>query len=339
MTTLIQEASKFKNIYEQSFDLSKLLDEIKNSTYKRLRALSSGSQDLVMKPNNERENNVLLGFFDCSYHPDMNLEALKYEKLIPNILLPEFNVSLVNAIKVVDGTKGLVDQEVVAVFPENFYNHKVLETDSIFYFADKFAKRHIKHTRKGIKLFEVESFFNPIMNLSQEELEQLATNWFHIHEHFHREGYLPLPTFLKEKNHRVTAGIEELRVDLETINYLIRKSQNKNDDYYKTMLFVLSERLIGYPFFRDMEKNFDAFSSFVFMQSFIKNNTLELSLGKLLFQIEKILIFINSTEKETLERFRTASERKSFLVLKYKEVLAKTTQAKELFIKNKRKLS
>src|SRR5690606_6845943 len=148
-------------------------------------------------------------------------------------------------------------------------------------FTNKFAKRHMHYTRKFIQEKLITKLFAPLQSLPQEELEVLVSNWVHLHEESHRRGLMPIPRYLFEKSSRYSACLEELRADISAMITCLDKTQEE-DVYFKTYLFILSERLLGYPLFRDLKKDFDAYSSCIFLHELIMSGNGEISEGKLI---------------------------------------------------------
>ncbi len=266
----------------------------------------------------DRENKFLGGRFKCSYQPSLSLELSEIEDVGPSLSFENKSLKYLRTVRIKQGTEGIKDPDVVAIFPENFENHIVRDDDVIFYFVDKFANRHMCHTREIIKRYVVSSQFDAIKFISEDSLGSIVSNWVVLHEKNHRQGPLPIPDSLKEKSNRMTAAVEELRVDLLSMKECLNKSKNRKDEYRKTFEFILSERLLGYPFFRDVDLNFDAISSCILYshlleQHLLKFSDLEIKLDEnLLPGIESLLrkIEIYEIESESIVDF---DDRKKYM--------------------------
>ena len=97
-----------------------------------------------------------------------------------------------------------------------------------------------------------------------------------------------------EKSNSFTAAIEELRVDVKSINTLINRKKSNSCDAYLTALYVLGERLLSYPLFR-VHSNFDCISSVFFWKflnerGFLNSESLEDGLKEIEIFIENLEI-------------------------------------------------
>lgn len=261
----------------------------------------------------------LIGVFDCPYHPYLMLEYSKIKDVSPTIeIVTTFDN--IRCVRQIESTLGLANDQVVAVFPENFRSITASEEHPVFYFVDKFARRHIKYTRPLLKKFQFEALFRPLNSLSDLKISELIANWVNIHEASHRTGLMPIPKFLFEKSNRFTAGLEELRADLNTISKCLKKSTDKSSDEYLTGLYVIAERLLAYPLFRE-KNNFDAISSVIMWKFMNEQNafTENSNILKLLESIESLIKFITQLELESINQ-KTAALRKEklkSLILEY----------------------
>src|SRR5690606_25598103 len=103
----------------------------------------------------------------------------------------------------------------VAIFPENFLHAGEIPTEArSFYFIDKFVRRCKEKTIPFVRSKTTLRSLTLLKTATDEQIEEAASLWVYLHEHFHRQGVLPLPKALKLKSSRSTAGLEELRVDL-----------------------------------------------------------------------------------------------------------------------------
>lgn len=278
--------------------------------------------DHIEKEINEKEGNTLYlnnyldstsdsvsGFFKCSYYPQLSIECSFFNELSPTIkILNRFHN--IRCVRQTFATKGIAHEQIVAIFPENF-NNVVAETDyPVFYFANKFSKRHLTYTRPFLKKSKFKSIFLPILSLPLGKIEDLITNWVNMHEISHRMGLMPIPRYLFEKSNSFTAALEELRADVKTINTLLLKNKSCNSDDYLTALFVLSERLCSYPLFR-ISSNFDCISSvffwkFLVERGFFANDLVQdglMELESFIEGFEKIAL-LESTAIQRKEKLR-----------------------------------
>jgi hypothetical protein len=112
---------------------------------------------------------------------------------------------------------------------------------------------------------------------------------------------MPIPQYLFEKSNRYTAALEELRVDLNTILKCLSRSENQKTDEHLTGLYVLAERLLAYPLFRD-KTNFDAVSSIIMWKFMNVDNVFakDVSILRMIESIERLIGFISRIENEAL---------------------------------------
>ncbi|MDH4468001.1 MAG: hypothetical protein QE271_08085 [Bacteriovoracaceae bacterium] len=254
----------------------------------------------------------ILGIFDCNYHPYLSLEYAKVEKVTPSVHIQD-SFTEIKCVRQLLATDGLLNEQVVAIFPENFKSVVPANEHPVFYFVDKFAKRHLKYTRPFIKKLMSCKVFDGLLDLREAKLCKLITNWVNFHERSHRTGPMPLPQFIKEKSNKYTAALEELRADLITIEFCFKNSKHKEDDYFLTGLYVLAERLCAYPLFRS-QSNFDCISS-IFFWKFLKNKNQNFTIEINLFQksITEIISLIHDFETEA-SKHEEESVRKITLV-------------------------
>lgn len=256
--------------------------------------------------------NLVIGKFDCPYNPNLSFEAAEYENILPSIQISNHGrmKSLVRCAHITNATTGLNDPNVVALFPENFYKHKVKNEDLIYYFSNRFCQRHRNISQKLVKQFDIK-LLSPLLELTDKKIEVLISNWVYLHEYFHRLGQLPIPEYLYEKSGRLTAGVEELRVDLHTMKYCLDHSNDENDDYFLTFLFVFSERILSYPIHRNLD-SFDSLSSIISSHELevIKNQTIQINDNRykeIHSLIEKITRWEKKAFKEAAKQLRRKS--------------------------------
>lgn len=325
--------SEFREVRSKFLKENSNLNEMINASNPLLssfkRDLVDGGAEHTFKTLKEQNNRALIGLFECPYHPNLLFEAANFDEILPTIKIPQCTNDVVKSIRLLGGTEGISSEDVVAIFPENFKNHRVKSENAIFYFADKFANRHLKYTKKFITEFSFSDYFKSLSSIKREELEFLATNWFYLHEYFHRTGSMPLPEYLYEKSNKYTASVEELRVDLLSIQYLCDKKDSASN---LTKQFILAERLVGYPSFRDIDTNFDAFSSSIFMKELLDNKKFSGAIDdEILCEVVKsLLVKIENIEKTVL-LVNNAKHRKVILVEKFKEMYESSHEATQLF--------
>lgn len=267
----------------------------------------------------ESRGESLLGIFDCPYHPYLMLEYTKISDVFPTIEI-EAKFNNIRCVKQIESSSGLANDQVVAIFPENFRSVTASEEKPVFYFVDKFARRHLKYTRPVLQRFKFAKLFHHLNSLTDQKIGELIANWVNIHESSHRTGIMPIPKFLHEKSNRYTAALEELRADLNTINKCLMKSSDEESDEYLTGIYVLAERLLAYPLFRH-KTNFDAVSS-VIMWKFLNEHKVfsnEPSILKFKESIQSLIGFISKLEIESLDQ-KTSELRKiklRYLIVNY----------------------
>ena len=138
---------------------------------------------------------------------------------------------------------------------------------------------------------------------------------------------------------RYTRDIEDLRCDLLSIIYCLKEgSQNATD----TALFVLSERLISYPFHRNMDDEVGAFSSCIYLQCLIDEGVVDdkaqfkhIDCVSLLKATEKLSLKIREAEERIAKEPSAASRRKTYISWA-KDIVGGASQAKDIFINIKK---
>lgn len=311
MSAMVVEKLNLARSYFEQGDLSSTLDEISHVKVLDLSLLKEEIQKQTgnlrfLEENHNIKSQHLVGIFDCPYHPYLSLEYSHIEDVLPSMKIYGAFENI-RCVRSLNSTPGLSHEQVVAIFPENFRSIQAQAVHPVYYFVDKFAYRHKKFTRPLLENFLYKDFFSPLVQLQDHELERLISNWVNLHEVSHRTGAMPLPEFLLEKSNRYTAAFEELRADLKTIVYAISVQE------FMTALYVLGERLLAYPLFRD-PFNFDAISS-VIMWKFLKEDgvfTRELNLEAMSTVLKKLLFFMETMERESLA-YETYEERKACL--------------------------
>lgn len=204
------------------------------------------------------ETDMILSFFSVSYFPSLSFDACWFERILePKYLLNTMR-SPVAAIKTIAATTGFQDRTVVALFPENHIDHVQDSDDRIFYFIDKFINRYYKITHKLLNIVH-----SPLKSILLEcdtaQIESLAVHWVWLHEHFHRQGPMPIPKYLHYKSIKPLAGLEELRVDLASIDYCMKSMPEPFN--LQCAVFILFERLLRYAIEGQGKPNYDAIAS------------------------------------------------------------------------------
>lgn len=272
----------------KSFDCTLLMEEIK------------GYSGNVAFLENEERSEHLLGIFECPYHPCLRMEYSRIEDVYPTIV-PKAKFDNIRCVIQHESTYGIANEQVVALFPENFKSVNVLARHPVFYFVNKFSQRHIKYTRPILEGILFESIFQPLIHLSQNRINQIVSNWVIMHEESHRTGNMPLPVFLEEKSNQYTAAFEELRADLLTIKSCFNSFTDESSDTYLTGLYVLAERLLAYPLFRE-KSNFDTISSVLLWRFFYRkeNSLAKIKISTIKENIEELLFMMSDIETEVL---------------------------------------
>ncbi len=286
--------------YQNAIDAINLVGE--EDLHLLISEIQNGDGNLIyLSTHTQSGNKKIFGVFSCTYHPDLKLEYSNIEDVAPTIKLDK-SFKNIRTVRQLESTLGILNEQVVAIFPENFRSVRPEPNHPVFFFVNKFSKRHLRYTRPFLERFMFSEFFKPLVNLPEWRIDQLVANWVNFHEASHRLGPMPIPDYLFEKSNSFTAGIEELRADLNTINTCFNMSHDEKSEEYLTGLYVLSERLLAYPIFRD-QKNFDAISSLIFWKFLNEKKTFNgpLNVKKILLSINELLQMITQMEKKSLE--------------------------------------
>ncbi|AEF47387.1 hypothetical protein SerAS12_4294 [Serratia sp. AS12] len=264
--------------------LSKYRDNIHINTLLRNCANRSFSCGNLLDLTCFSDPEFIVGFFSVPYNPDAFLEAMRV-KIIP---LPKVVTDLVPISDAVPAviescTEGFLNPLAVAVFAENYRDAEVKEHHQAYYLIDKFVARFKGYTRKAIDAFWSPTAFADIIDADDPLLINASAIWVHLHEHYHRRGYLPLPEHLKAKSSRNGAGAEELRVDILTLLTLLRLSSPVAELRAATQ-YILAERLIRYPLQASAQDNYDARSSVALFQYLQRHGIIASNGGKFYFR-------------------------------------------------------
>ncbi|MFY7994330.1 MAG: hypothetical protein ACOVP4_13615 [Bacteriovoracaceae bacterium] len=256
----------------------------------------------------QKKTNIIFGNFSCSYHPYLNIEVCSILDVSPSLIIIE-KFKNIRCVIQEEGTEGIKNSQVVAIFPENFKGHKVNENDPVYYFVNKFSDRHLKYTRPFLKDCRFNDFFSSILEVNTCALYKFIANWVHLHELSHRGGVMPIPLYLKEKSGRYSAAMEELRADLRVISFCLSQGTNEAQ---LTALYVFAERLLAYPLFRN-KTNFDSISSVIFWK-YLRQTDFFLSpnLNILEQEVNNLIDLLHSCEEKAM-KLGTCNERRSYL--------------------------
>jgi hypothetical protein len=118
----------------KSFDCTHLMEEIEGS---------SGNATFL---ENGVKSEHLLGIFECPYHPYLSMEYSRIEDIYSTIE-PKSTIDNIRCVIQHESTSGIANEQVVALFPENFKSVIVSDEHPVFYFVNKFSQRHIRYTR------------------------------------------------------------------------------------------------------------------------------------------------------------------------------------------------
>lgn len=274
----------------------------------------------------DRASNIIFGNFECSYHPYLNIELCSISDVRPSLIIPD-EFKNIRCVIQNEATEGIKNPQVVAIFPENFKGHEATEFDPVYYFVNKFSERHFAFTRPFLKQSQLREMFFKVIEADVNKIYKLIANWVHIHEFSHRKGIMPIPNYLKEKSGRYSAAMEELRADLEVINYCL---EDGSDEAQLTALYVFGERLLAYPLFRS-RTNFDAISSIIFWR-FLKGNNFFLSpnINLLEKEVKGLIDLIRSVENKALA-FESPQERRSCLNDFFKDYIGEPNEQFEKY--------
>jgi RNAse (barnase) inhibitor barstar len=135
------------------------------------------------------------------------------------------------------------------------------------------------------------SFAELLHICDKETLYEIISNWVYLHEYYHQQGSLPYDKNKKIKSLSLTAGVEELRVDLNVMIFALRNSEiGLNLELYQ---FVLSERLFAYIGQRS-KNSYDSIASEI-LNHYVD---LEASPNQMLKIFEKLLLSIDQIEEQ-----------------------------------------
>ena len=208
---------------------------------------------------------IFVGIMSAPYNRNLGLECLLYDECkIPKEIVDTFP-SVARPVKVRRYSQGFNSDLAVAIFPENFADAGEIPTEArSFYFIDKFVHRCKEKTIPFIRSKTTLRSLTLLKTATDEQIEAAASLWVYLHEHFHRQGVLPLPKALKLKSSRSTAGLEELRVDLLAMLSCSTEVVRRNCDAGVLEEFILAERLFRYGVERCPNTDYDSRGAHIF---------------------------------------------------------------------------
>ena len=194
-------------------------------------------------------NDLIVSIFDALYHPQYGLEAVVYERVpVDPLIATLFPCDNPMGVILFDWTAGFDSQTAVAIFPENFATNMPVRPDHrVLYFLERFAHRFACMGAPILDQYVRRDCFAAVRGADTSDFLEACSVWVHLHEHFHRCGPLPLPTFLAEKSKRSSAALEELRVDLRTVLACFELAASGMERFRLWGEFVLAYRLLLYP--------------------------------------------------------------------------------------------
>lgn len=200
----------------------------------------------------------------------------------------------------------LAGDRIVALFPENWHPTFRIEMKnmSVYYFINKFIKRHLTVTRPLYQAKIKGKVFSALENATNDDLTLFATTWTSLHEYFHTNGALPLPECLRYKSTREAGAVEELRVDLNVLSALPKIGSIPEHLRFGIRQFILAERLLYYASSQDPNIDYDAISSQILFNHLHKQGALTmreetLTLNENVWEeIEVLKLELNALEME-----------------------------------------
>lgn len=243
----------------------------------RLAAGGYPSFDRTRSANVSGSSGIMLGLLSAPYNKALGLECILYDDCrIPAPIAAAFP-SVARPVRVRRYSDGFASDLAVAIFPENFTGTGTgdvpLEARS-FYFIDKFLKRCKETTIPFVQSMTSLRSLRLLKTATDAELEEAAALWVYLHEHFHRQGVLPLPQSLKLKSSRSTAGLEEVRVDLLAMLACSSAVVRENCNAALLEEFILAERLFRYGVERCPNTDYDSRGAHVFYRYLERNGAL-----------------------------------------------------------------
>ena len=271
--TLIKISNLLKShpVLRNASAVQSLLQDLETNHYslKRLHSLKNHI--------NQQTDNTVVSCFYANYFPSLSIDAFQYEELPPPEELKHRMNSPVLAVRILEATTGFHKKNVVALFPENHIDGIQVTGDKIFYFIDKFSERFNRITRKLLPLVH----YPGIDQLAQfDDIESLSVYWVWLHEHFHKQGDMPIPEFLAYKTLKPLAGLEELRVDIAGMRHCLQSGWIEPEKAKMIATFILSERLLRYAVEGSQKPNYDAIASQILFQYLLHEGVITIGKDK-----------------------------------------------------------
>ncbi len=254
----------------------------------------------------QRDADLVLGFFHVPYTEELGLDAFAYERVLPDERLARrYPSPAVRAVSTRFATAGFRAPLCVALFPEGFMAREaIVADDAVFYFMDRFVERFWRVTSPVLHRLACPDTLVGLKSISPSEVLVAAATWVHLHEHFHRQGFLPLPDYLHVKQTRSAAGLEEVRVDVLTIIACLQEAARGLPGARTVADLVLAERLFRYPFQATPQSNYDARGVQVLFSFLERRGVLEvrgeqlhLHMEDLVPALKELVIAINHLEQ------------------------------------------
>lgn len=228
---------------------------------------------------NEARDTHLFSLFDASYFPRLSLDYLVYDPLPVDENLARSFPSRTTPVTLRHISRGFESRTVVALFPENHVDGLQHGDDRIFYFIDKFVERFRRITCKLLGTVTTRDAFPRVQAATDAQVERAATYWVWLHEYHHRQGDMPLPTYLPTKSLKPLAGLEELRVDVSGMLACLSHPGLPADEAALAQEFILAERLLRYAVEGIPKPNYDAVASQVLFNFLIEHGGIRLQSG------------------------------------------------------------
>ena len=268
---------------------------------------------------NKGEDNFVFSVFSSPYFKSLRLDGFYYRAVDISDRIKEKFHSPALPVNLIETSIGFSSSNVVALFPENHLDNIQLPEDSIFYFMNKFVERFFRTTQPLLKKVKSPHVMS-LQNASKEKIEFLASCWVHLHEHFHRQGSMPIPEFLDIKSIKPLAGLEELRVDLLSIIACLEDTELPESQLVAE--FILMERLFRYSIESPEKISYDAISSQLLFQYLLENGGISVDAhdivsihSDILIHLKKLSSAIATIEKQIdkKDRFTVQSQLLAFV--------------------------
>ncbi|NGO68761.1 DUF6421 family protein [Streptomyces boncukensis] len=218
----------------------------------------------------------IFSLFNASYFPKLSLDLLSYRALPTDETLADRYPSNTMPVNIVERSSGFGSRVVVALFPENHIDGSQMSDDLIFYFINKFVRRHNKLTRRLIEAAMAEGSFPLLRGTTDVDVERASSWWVRLHEYHHRQGDMPIPEFLPAKRYKPLAGLEELRVDISGMLACLNDTELPQADARLAYEYILSERLLRYAVEGIPRPNYDAVASQLLFNYLVEQGGIEL---------------------------------------------------------------